>query len=47
MGILQIKNLSNGKILITSSKNLPGKLNSIKFQLDMKIFNFSSEFLIY
>lgn len=34
MGILQVKNLSSGKIYITCSKNLPAKLNSIKFQLD-------------
>ena len=35
MGIFQIKNLINGKIFIGSSKNLKGKLNSIKFQLEM------------
>jgi len=34
MGIFQIRNLVNGKILIGSSKNLPGKINSSKFQLD-------------
>jgi len=34
MGILQVKNLSSGKIFIASSQNLPGKLNSIMFQLD-------------
>lgn len=34
MGILHIKNLSNGKIFIAGSKNLQGKLNSIRFQLD-------------
>lgn len=34
MGIYQIKNLSNGKIFIGSSKNLPGKINSSKFQLE-------------
>jgi group I intron endonuclease len=33
MGIYQIKNLSNGKIFIGSSKNLPGKINSHRFQL--------------
>jgi hypothetical protein len=35
MGIFQIKNLVNGKIFIGRSKNLNGKLNSIKFQLEM------------
>ncbi len=34
MGIYQIKNLKNGKIFIGSAKNLPGKLNSAKFQLE-------------
>jgi hypothetical protein len=33
MGIYQIKNIVNGKIFIGTSKNLPGKLNSCKFQL--------------
>jgi group I intron endonuclease len=33
MGIYKIENLGNGKILIGSSKNLPGKANSYKFQL--------------
>jgi len=35
MGIYQIKNLVNEKIFIGSSKNLPGKLNSSKFQLEL------------
>jgi group I intron endonuclease len=35
MGIYQIKNLVNGKIFIGSSKNLPGKINSNRFQLQM------------
>ncbi len=34
MGIYQVKNLVNGKIFIGSGKNLPGKLNSSKFQLE-------------
>lgn len=34
MGIYQIKNLVNGKIFIGCSKNLNGKLNSHKFQLE-------------
>lgn len=35
MGIFQIKNLVNEKIFIGSSSNIEGKLNSIKFQLEM------------
>ncbi len=35
MGIFQIKNIANGKLFIGSSKNLKGKLNSVKFQLEM------------
>jgi group I intron endonuclease len=34
MGIYQIRNLVNGKLLIGNSKNLNGKLNSHKFQLN-------------
>ena len=34
MGVYQVKNLSNGKIFIGTAKNLPGKLNSVKFQLE-------------
>jgi len=33
MGVYQIKNKKNGKIYIGCTKNLPGKLNSHKFQL--------------
>jgi group I intron endonuclease len=33
MGIYKIENLINGKVLIGSSKNLPGKANSYRFQL--------------
>jgi hypothetical protein len=35
MGIYQIMNLATSRILIGSSKNLPGKLNSSRFQLKM------------
>jgi hypothetical protein len=35
MGVYQIKNLANGKIFIGASKNLPGKINSHRFQLKM------------
>ena len=38
MGIYQIKNLVNGKIFIEKGKNLPGNLNSAKFQLKMGTF---------
>lgn len=34
-GIFQIKNLVNGKIFIGKAQNLPGILNSQKFQLRM------------
>ena len=33
MGVYQIKNLANGKIFISSSKNIPGRINRHKFQL--------------
>lgn len=35
MGVFQIKNVVNNKIFIGSSVNINGKLNSIKFQLEM------------
>ena len=35
MGVYQIKNLVNGKIFIGSSSNIPGKINSQKFQLSL------------
>jgi hypothetical protein len=35
MGVYQIKNLVNGKIFIGSSSDLPGKINSQKFQLSL------------
>ncbi len=35
MGIFQIKNLVSGKIFIENGKNLPGSINSAKFQLKM------------
>lgn len=34
MGILQVKNLANGKLFITSGLNINGKLNSHRFQLE-------------
>ena len=35
MGVYQVKNLTNGKIFIDSSQNIPGKINSCKFQLSL------------
>lgn len=35
MGVFKILNKANGKILIISSNNLPGRINREKFQLDM------------
>lgn len=37
MGVYQIKNKINGKILIGSALNLAGKLNSHKFQLKLHV----------
>lgn len=34
MGVFQIRNLVNGKVFIGSGKNLPGKINSHRFQLE-------------
>ncbi len=34
MGIYQVKNLVNGKIFIGKSKNVRGKINGSKFQLE-------------
>lgn len=36
MGVFQIKNRINGKIFLGSSMDLPGKLNSCRFQLESK-----------
>ncbi|QDR82304.1 GIY-YIG nuclease family protein [Sporomusa termitida] len=36
MGVYQIKNTVTGKLFIGSSLDLPGKLNSNRFQLSMK-----------
>jgi hypothetical protein len=38
MGIFRIKNMVNDKIFIGSSKNLKGKLNSIRFQLEQGVY---------
>ena len=35
MGIIQVKNNLNGKVFISSTANLKGKINSQRFQLEM------------
>lgn len=35
MGVFQIRNLANGKIYLTSSKNLRGMANRFEFNLDI------------
>lgn len=35
MGLFQVRNTANGKLLIGSSPNLPGMLNRIRYQLEM------------
>lgn len=34
MGILQIRNKTNGKVYVDSSSNVPGRINRIRFQLN-------------
>jgi hypothetical protein len=38
MGIVQIKNIANGRVYITASSNTTGTINSIRFQLKMGSF---------
>ncbi len=38
MGIVQVKNLKNGRVYITPSANTTGTINSIRFQLKMGAF---------
>lgn len=38
MGIVQVKNIKNGRVYITSSANTTGTINSIRFQLRMGAF---------
>jgi hypothetical protein len=42
MGIVQIKNITNGRVYIMASHNTPGTINSIRFQLKMGSFFLSS-----
>lgn len=37
MGVYQIKNNINGKILLGAGINLPGRINSNRFQLNLKV----------
>jgi group I intron endonuclease len=45
MGVYQLKNLINGKILIGSSKNLPGRKN--RFEMELSLENFSDKELLH
>jgi hypothetical protein len=38
MGIVQVKNITNGRVYITASANTTGTINSIRFQLKMGSF---------
>jgi group I intron endonuclease len=44
MGIYQLKNLVNGKILIGSSKNLPARKN--RYDMELSLENFSDKDLL-
>jgi len=44
MGVYQLKNLVNGKILIGSSKNLPGRKN--RFEMELSLENFTNIVLL-
>lgn len=37
MGIYRIQNTANGKVFIGAARDVPGKLNSHRFQLRMKV----------
>ncbi len=38
MGIVQVKNITNGRVYLVASANMPGTINSIRFQLKMGNF---------
>jgi hypothetical protein len=38
MGIVQVRNLKNGRVYLMPSANIPGTINSIRFQLNMGSF---------
>ena len=41
MGIVQVKNIKNGRVYITASSNTTGTINRIRFQLKMGAFPLS------
>ena len=43
MGIVQVKNLQNGRCFITGSANTRGTINSLRFQLQNGLFAASQE----
>jgi hypothetical protein len=38
MGIVQVRNIRNGRLYLAASANTPGTINSIRFQLRMGTF---------
>lgn len=38
MGIVQVKNIRNNRVYLAASANIPGTINSIRFQLKMGTF---------
>jgi len=38
MGIVQVRNIRNGRVYLSASANTPGTINSIRFQLKMGTF---------
>ncbi len=38
MGIVQVRNLRDDRVYLTASANIPGTINSIRFQLKMGTF---------
>jgi len=38
MGIVQVRNTANNRVYLTASANIPGTINSIRFQLKMGSF---------
>ena len=38
MGIVQVKNIRNNRVYLIASANIPGTINSIRFQLKMGTF---------
>jgi hypothetical protein len=42
MGVYAVRNRANGKVLVGSSTNIPGALNSIRFQLEARAYRLST-----